>query len=113
MLRVFKHVCGCISNKSCGSKSSCTPPGVRGSADTIHVLAEVMRLAYADRSKHLGDPDFYDVPLEWLLSEKYAAELAATIDMGRARPSSEVAPGVPPVHWGSANGEFQPPGRVF
>lgn len=70
----------------------------RGSADKIHLLAEVMRLAYADRSKHLGDPDFYDVPLEWLLSDEYAAELAATIDMQRARPSSEVAPGVPPVH---------------
>ena len=70
----------------------------RGSADKLHVLAEVMRLAYADRSKHLGDPDFYDVPLKWLLSEEYAAELAATIDMQRARPSSEVAPGVPPVH---------------
>ena len=70
----------------------------RGSADKIHLLAEVMRLAYADRSKHLGDPDFYDVPLEWLLSDQYAAELAATIDMERARPSSDVAPGVPPVH---------------
>lgn len=70
----------------------------RGSADKLHVLAEVMRLAYADRSKHLGDPDFYDVPMEWLLSDDYAAELAATIDMQRARPSSEVAPGVPPRH---------------
>lgn len=69
----------------------------RGSADKVHLLAEVMRLAYADRSKHLGDPDFYDVPLEWLLSDEYAAELAKTIDMERARPSSEVAPGVPPV----------------
>ena len=70
----------------------------RGSADNVHVLAEVMRLAYADRSKHLGDPDFYDVPVEWLLSDEYAAELAATIDMERARPSTEVAPGVPPRH---------------
>jgi gamma-glutamyltranspeptidase/glutathione hydrolase len=70
----------------------------RGSADKLHLLAEVMRLAYADRSKHLGDPDFYDVPLEWLLSDDYAAEQAATIDMQRARPSSEVAPGVPPLH---------------
>ena len=70
----------------------------RGSADKLHVLAEVMRLAYADRSKHLGDPDFYDVPLEWLLSDEYAEELAGTIDMNRARPSAEVAPGVPPRH---------------
>ncbi|MDJ0906835.1 MAG: gamma-glutamyltransferase [Woeseiaceae bacterium] len=70
----------------------------RGSADKIHLLAEVMRLAYADRSKHLGDPDFYEVPVGWLLSDEYAAELSATIDMQRARPSAEVAPGVPPVH---------------
>jgi gamma-glutamyltranspeptidase/glutathione hydrolase len=66
-----------------------------GSANEIHVLAEVMRLAYADRSEHLGDPDFYDVPVEWLTSEAYAAELADTIDMNKARPSSDVKPGVP------------------
>jgi len=65
-----------------------------GSADEVHVLAEVMRVAYADRSKHLGDPDFYDVPVEWLSSDEYAAELADSIDMNRARPSTEVAPGV-------------------
>jgi gamma-glutamyltranspeptidase/glutathione hydrolase len=68
----------------------------RGSADSIHVLAEVMRRAYADRSEHLGDPDFFDVPLEWLLSEKYGAELAASIDMQQATPSTEVSPGTPP-----------------
>jgi len=68
-----------------------------GSADKYHLLAETMRLAYADRSEHLGDPDFYDVPLEWLLSKEYAAELAAGIDMQRARPSSDVAPGTPPM----------------
>mgnify|MGYP001822767321 CR=1 FL=1 len=67
-----------------------------GSADKVHVLAEVMRLAYADRSEHLGDPDFYGVPLEWLVSVEYAAELAASIDMDRARPSTEVSPGVAP-----------------
>ena len=66
-----------------------------GSANEIHVLAEVMRLAFADRSEHLGDPDFHDVPVDWLTSEKYAAELAATIDMNKARPSSDVKPGVP------------------
>lgn len=65
-----------------------------GSADATHLLAEVMRLAYADRSEHLGDPDFYPVPVEWLTSKAYAAELAATIDMRRARPSADVAPGI-------------------
>jgi gamma-glutamyltranspeptidase/glutathione hydrolase len=65
-----------------------------GSADGTHLLAEVMRLAYADRSKHLGDPDFYPVPVEWLTSKDYAAGLAEAIDMKWARPSTEVAPGV-------------------
>ena len=68
-----------------------------GSADSVHLLAEVMRLAYADRSKHLGDSDYYPVPLGWLTSKSYAAELAESIDMRRARPSSEVSSGVEPV----------------
>jgi gamma-glutamyltranspeptidase/glutathione hydrolase len=64
-----------------------------GSADVTHLMAETMRLAYADRSRHLGDPDFYPVPLDWLLSDAYAEKLAASIDMQKARPSLEVAPG--------------------
>ena len=68
-----------------------------GSADSFHLLAETLRLAFADRSEHLGDPDFYDVPLEWLMSKEYAREQAATIDMTKARKSEDVAPGVAPV----------------
>ncbi|MFQ6005202.1 MAG: gamma-glutamyltransferase [Woeseia sp.] len=65
------------------------------SADNVHLLAEVAKLAYADRSKHLGDLDFYDVPMEWLTSKAYARDLAAGIDMQKARPSAEIAPGIP------------------
>ena len=65
-----------------------------GAADNVHLLAEVARLAYADRSEHLGDPDFYDVPVAWLTGKAYAKELASSIDMARARPSEDVAPGV-------------------
>jgi gamma-glutamyltranspeptidase/glutathione hydrolase len=68
-----------------------------GGADAIHLLAEVMRRAYADRSKHFGDPEFYDVPAAWLTSEEHANELAAQIRMDEATPSSEVLPGVPPT----------------
>ncbi len=68
-----------------------------GSADSVHLLAEVMRIAFADRSQHLGDPDYYPVPVEWLTSQTYGAELAASIDMRRARPSADVAPGVTPT----------------
>lgn len=66
-----------------------------GSADASHVLIEIMRLIYADRSEHLGDPDFYNVPVDWLTSASYAKELAAGIDLQKARPSTEVKPGIP------------------
>jgi gamma-glutamyltranspeptidase/glutathione hydrolase len=76
------------------------PVGEMGSesADAVHLLAEVARLAYADRSKHLGDSDYYDVPLKWLTSKEYGEQLAASIDMTKARPSEEVAPGVAPPY---------------
>jgi gamma-glutamyltranspeptidase/glutathione hydrolase len=67
------------------------------SANNVHLLVEVAKLAYADRSKHLGDLDFYDVPIDWLTSKEYAEKLAAGIDMQKARPSEEIAPGVAPV----------------
>ena len=66
------------------------------SADNVHLLVEVAKLAFADRSKHLGDADFYDVPSDWLTSKEYAGELAAGIDMQKARPSGDIAPGVAP-----------------
>ena len=64
-----------------------------GSADAMHVMAESMKLAYADRSKYLGDPDYLDLPVAALTSKAYAAELAKSISLSRARPSSEVGPG--------------------
>jgi len=69
-----------------------------GSADMIHLLAEVARLAFADRSEHLGDPDHYNVPIEWLTSKAYGKQLAATIDMKKARDSDDVSPGVEPAY---------------
>jgi len=69
-----------------------------GGADNVHLLAEVERQAFADRSKYLGDPDFFEVPVAWLASKDYAAEIAARIDLAHARKSEDVAPGVAPVH---------------
>ncbi|MGF1492224.1 MAG: gamma-glutamyltransferase [Microcoleaceae cyanobacterium] len=63
------------------------------SADTLHLLAEIMRIAYADRAEYLGDPDFVPVPVESLTSEGYAGERRQEIDPERARPSSTVNPG--------------------
>ena len=67
----------------------------QNSADTIHLMAEAMKLAYADRSKYLGDPDFVKVPVAGLTSKAYAEKLRATISLDHARPSSEIAPGNP------------------
>jgi gamma-glutamyltranspeptidase/glutathione hydrolase len=66
-----------------------------GSARTIHLMAEAMKRAYADRSEYLGDSDFVDVPVAALTSKDYAAELRALIDEEHATPSETIAPGNP------------------
>jgi gamma-glutamyltranspeptidase / glutathione hydrolase len=59
------------------------------SADQIHVMAEAMKRAYADRAQFLGDPDFNkEMPLPRLMSKPYAAELRKTISMDHAAKSS-------------------------
>ncbi len=63
------------------------------SAAYLHLLIESMKLAYADRSQYLGDPDFAPVPVEQLLDKAYAKRLRASIDPDRARPSEEIKPG--------------------
>lgn len=65
-----------------------------GSADTIHILAEVMKRAYADRSKYLGDSDFYNVP-SGLISKEYAKELNKNISLKNRTPSNQVYAGNP------------------
>ena len=61
------------------------------SADYIHTVIEAMKLAFADREFHYGDPKFADVPMKRLLSKEYAAERRKLIDRGRA--SMELRPG--------------------
>ncbi|PSF04580.1 gamma-glutamyltransferase [Marinobacter fuscus] len=65
------------------------------SAKTIHHMAEAMKLAYADRSKYLGDTDFVEVPLAGLTSKGYAEALRKGINADKARPATEIAPGQP------------------
>ncbi|MFP6737773.1 MAG: gamma-glutamyltransferase, partial [Planctomycetota bacterium] len=54
----------------------------------VHLLAEAMRRAYADRASHLADTDFVKVPVERLISKDYARILSATIDPQKASRSS-------------------------
>ena len=67
----------------------------QNSAQTLHHMAESSKLAYADRSEYLGDPDFVKIPLKGLTSKRYAESLAKTIDPNRARPAKEIKPGQP------------------
>jgi len=50
-----------------------------GTPESLHLLAEVIRIAFADRRAFSGDPAFVDVPVERLTSKAYAAECAAQI----------------------------------
>lgn len=60
--------------------------------DRAHYIVEAMRRGYQDRARYMGDPAFVDVPVEKLLSRAYAAKRGATIDAGRATPSSDLVP---------------------
>src|SRR5262244_652083 len=69
-----------------------------GSSQTIHLMVEAMRRAFADRAEFLGDTDFVKVPVAGLTSRKYADKLAATIDPDHASTSQEVKNGDPPPY---------------
>ena len=65
-----------------------------GSPDTLHLLAEVLKIAFADRTAATADPAFVAVPVTKLLSKDYAAERRARIALDRAQSwSAGVAPG--------------------
>jgi gamma-glutamyltranspeptidase/glutathione hydrolase len=71
-----------------------------GSAQTVHLMVEAMRRAYADRARYLGDPAFNPrMPVSRLLSKSYAEQLRRTITMDRASTSSPAS-----FEW-SAEGE--------
>jgi gamma-glutamyltranspeptidase/glutathione hydrolase len=63
-----------------------------GSSASLHVVAEAMKLAFADRAAYLGDPEFVAVPLAALLSPEYAVRQRARINPGWLRKA--------PWHWG-------------
>jgi gamma-glutamyltranspeptidase/glutathione hydrolase len=56
-----------------------------GTAETIHLLAEVLKIAFADRAAASGDPDYVNVPVERLTSKAYADERRGLIDLSRAQ----------------------------
>ncbi len=64
------------------------------SKESVHIINEVERLAYADRAEHLGDPDFYNVPIEALLNASYLENRLTLINEQERTPSSVIKAGV-------------------
>ena len=65
-------------------------------AESIHMMVEAKKLAFADREKYMADPKWVDIPMEGMLSKSYAAEQAERIDLERA--AVDVAAGGPEAH---------------
>jgi gamma-glutamyltranspeptidase/glutathione hydrolase len=63
-----------------------------GTTETIHLVAEAIGLAFADRFRYMGDPGYVDVPQRALVSKEYAEELRERIDLKKA---TAIEPGDP------------------
>ena len=61
------------------------------SSDYVHLLTEVERRAYADRSEHLGDPDFWNIPISMLTSKEYAKNRMKTFSKEKATLSTDIS----------------------
>jgi gamma-glutamyltranspeptidase/glutathione hydrolase len=61
-----------------------------GDAQSLFLMTEAMKRAYADRAWFLGDPDVVNVPLARLTAKSHATEWRATIDPARATPAAEI-----------------------
>ena len=65
-------------------------------AESVHLMVEAKKLAFADREKYMADPNWVDVPIEGMLSKSYAAEQAKRIDLEKA--AVDVPAGGPEAH---------------
>ena len=74
-----------------------------GSPESLHLIAEAMKLAFLDRYAYVSDRDQVPVPYDGLITTSYAAERAGEIDLSRAKP---MAPGNPWRHQGSGSRLF-------
>ena len=63
------------------------------SHSSVHLMSEIERRAFADRSKYLGDPDFYNIPQDQLLDSIYLFERLNDINLLHATPSDSIHPG--------------------
>lgn len=65
------------------------------SAESIHLMIEAERRAYAERAEHMGDNDFYPVPIERFLDKKYAQRRMANFNKGTASKSELIKSAIP------------------
>jgi gamma-glutamyltranspeptidase/glutathione hydrolase len=77
--------------------------GAKGalSSKSIHLIAEAMKLAFADRAAYMGDADFVEVPVERIVSKSYGEAQRARIDLDKA--AAVAAPGQPQDDSGTAH----------
>ena len=64
-----------------------------GSQQASHLMIEAQKRAYADRARHLGDADFYPVPVAQLIGKGYAGQRFADFDPSSAKPSADIFAG--------------------
>ena len=79
-----------------------------GTVDTLHLLAEVLKIAFADRAEASGDPDFVKVPVERIVSRDYADQRRKLLDIARATRWSgglQAAEGADTTHLTVADGK--------
>ena len=62
-------------------------------AESVHLMVEAKKLAFADRERYVADPNWVDVPIDGLLSKAYGIEQARRIDLAKA--AADVPPGLP------------------
>lgn len=65
------------------------------STAAVHVMVEAERRVYADRATHLGDSDYYDVPINSLIDEQYNHKRMSDFDPNKASRSSDITAGTP------------------
>jgi gamma-glutamyltranspeptidase/glutathione hydrolase len=73
--------------------------------ETLHLMAEAMRRAYADRARFLGDPAFVKIP-DYLTTRAYAKKLAASIDLAQPTRSEDLANDIPLAVEGDSTTHF-------
>lgn len=75
-------------------------------AQRIHFIVEAMRRAYRDRAQYMGDPDYIEVPVDYLVSDFHIKLLAKSISRSTATPSSSLEPVAQPSGDGTDTTHF-------